>query len=93
MVRIKHRYLLVNILYPHGSDAAKAPKDKQNVAPDTVKFHQPTSDQLTSPLILSMIRRAVVDLFGDYGAGMIASSLRGTRASLLGTSVIFSVLS
>lgn len=82
-MRIKHRYLLVNILYPQGSKAVTTPKDKQNSVPDTVDLHQPTSDELTSQLIISMVRRGVVELFGDYGAGMIANGLKGRRDSNL----------
>ncbi|KAI9667643.1 MAG: hypothetical protein M1821_000460 [Bathelium mastoideum] len=76
MVRIKHRYLLVNILYPNGPTAAKASKEKRDAAPDTLQIHHPTSDGLTIQLILSMIRRGVGELFGDYGAGMIGGSLK-----------------
>ncbi|KAI1430697.1 Rpp14 family protein [Xylaria sp. CBS 124048] len=64
MVRIKERYLLVNILYPTelGSRA--------NI-PDVVVLNQPTSDELTAPVLLRAIRAEVAALFGDYGSGSL----------------------
>jgi ribonuclease P/MRP protein subunit POP5 len=80
MVRIKERYLLVNILYPDqlsattkansGSSNAKV---KGSNVPDIVALHQPTSDKLTHGALLREIRAEVASLFGDYGAGAISS--------------------
>jgi hypothetical protein len=70
MVRIKNRYLLVNILYPElEKGLAKAS------VPDIVTFNQPTTDALTVQALLKGIRAAVSDLFGDYGSGATADSL------------------
>ena len=82
MVRIKHRYLLVNILYPDTTntpDAARA-KGGEDV-PYTVQFHQPSPDRLDGKLLMKMIRDGVSELFGDYGSGMIAGSLQGKPQS------------
>jgi hypothetical protein len=68
MVRIKNRYLLVNILYPELSTLASKP-------PDLIAFNAPTTSELTSHLLLKAIRDAILELFGDYGAGAVASSL------------------
>lgn len=75
MVRLKHRYLLVNILYPEAGaqNAIKAEDD----LPHIVQFHQPSSDQLTARVLLRIIRDGVAELFGDYGSGMISGSLLG----------------
>lgn len=73
MVRIKYRYLLVNILYPSPSTNAKP--DPQ--VPYIVQFRQPSSDRLDAKLFARTIRDGVVELFGDYGSGMIAASLQG----------------
>ncbi|KAI9713139.1 MAG: hypothetical protein M1820_001124 [Bogoriella megaspora] len=91
MVRIKHRYLLVNILYPSGSSAVKGPIDGQDVLPDTVKFYSPTSDGLTPQLIVDMVRRGAVELFGDYGAGVVAGSLRVMHFSPATSTIILRV--
>ncbi|KFX90642.1 hypothetical protein V490_06350 [Pseudogymnoascus sp. VKM F-3557] len=69
MVRLKNRYLLVNILYP---ESAALPSSK---VPDVVAFNQPTTDDLTPQLLIKAIREAVLELFGDYGSGAIAGSL------------------
>lgn len=69
MVRLKNRYLLVNILYPELT-ALPTPG-----IPDLVAFNQPTTDELKPQLLLKAIRDAVLELFGDYGAGVIAGSL------------------
>lgn len=78
MVRIKHRYLLINILYPVG----QATQLKVSAAglPDLVHFHQPTSTNFSHDMLRRLIRDGVTELFGDYGAGMIAGSLKGTCA-------------
>lgn len=78
MVRVKHRYLLVNILYPDPNvQNVRILKDAANDIPYSVRFRHPSSDQLTARLLAQVIRDGVVDLFGDYGAGKIAGSLQG----------------
>jgi hypothetical protein len=71
MVRIKYRYLLVNILYP---ELEKIPSQTQ--VPDVVVFNQPTSGALTPYPLLKAIEAEVQKLFGDYGAGTIKASLQ-----------------
>lgn len=63
MVRIKERYLLVNILYP--SELGTKPD-----VPDLVVLNQPTADALTPGALLRGLRAEIADLFGDYGSGM-----------------------
>lgn len=77
MVRLKHRYLLVNFLYPSPSITPSKPA---TALPDAVQFHQPSSDKLTAGFLLKIIREGVADLFGDYGAGMTGSTLAGKSA-------------
>lgn len=71
MVRVKHRYLVVNFLYPEPTTKSKSP------LPDLVQIHSPTPDALKQGFIVRMIRDGVEELFGDYGAGMISSGLKG----------------
>lgn len=79
MVRLKHRYLLANILYPDVKDnKISKPLKGAEEAPYTVQFHKPSSDRLDGRLLLQMIRNGVSELFGDYGSGMVASSVQGT---------------
>ncbi|KAG9542960.1 hypothetical protein KCU61_g2328, partial [Aureobasidium melanogenum] len=74
MVRLKHRYLLVNILYPD-SDTPTKSTTRDGQVPDVVSFRRPSSDKLNAQLLARIIRDGVAELFGDYGSGMIASSL------------------
>ncbi|KAF2459107.1 Rpp14/Pop5 family-domain-containing protein [Lineolata rhizophorae] len=77
MVRVKHRYLLVNILYPKRSTRSKnAAGESHQQQPDVLRFLQPSPDTLTSLLLLRAIRESIVENFGDYGAGITSASLR-----------------
>lgn len=78
MVRIKHRYLLINILYPIEADDAKQSSLKvKDELPWTVRFRQPSQDTFNAKLLTTLIRKELEDLFGDYGSGMTAGSLVG----------------
>ncbi|KAF5025827.1 hypothetical protein F66182_2160 [Fusarium sp. NRRL 66182] len=68
MVRIKERYLLVNIVYP--PDPAKAASAN---LPDFVLHHQPTIEKLTPGALIKGIRAEVASLYGDYGSGALMS--------------------
>jgi ribonuclease P/MRP protein subunit POP5 len=72
MVRIKERYLLVNIVYP--PDPARAAKEN---LPDCLLHHQPTIDKLTPQALIKAIKAEAALLFGDYGSGAFASNLWG----------------
>ena len=76
MVRIKERYLLVNILYPEDAHEQGKAKPRAKV-PDFVAFNQPTTDALSSSGLSKAIRAEVATLFGDYGAGAVERSLMG----------------
>lgn len=72
MVRLKDRYLLVNIIYtdvPPG--LAKGP------VPDLLLYNQPTTNELRPQQLLKGIRSEVAALFGDCGSGAIDRSLQG----------------
>ncbi|KPM43617.1 hypothetical protein AK830_g2970 [Neonectria ditissima] len=77
MVRIKERYLLVNIVY--APDPARAAKDK---LPNVVVHRQPTLERLTPQALLKGIRAEVASLFGDYGSGALGGSLSVKYLSL-----------
>jgi ribonuclease P/MRP protein subunit POP5 len=74
MVRLKNRYLLVNILYP---GLEKGP-EKTSV-PDIVTFNQPTTGALDARSLLKGLRAEVQNIFGDYGSGAISDSLSGAQ--------------
>ena len=71
MVRLKNRYLLVNILYPE----LESRKQNNSPIPDTVLFNQPTTDALTLQILTRALRAEVLNLFGDYGSGAVSESI------------------
>ncbi|EME78683.1 uncharacterized protein MYCFIDRAFT_18996, partial [Pseudocercospora fijiensis CIRAD86] len=73
MVRIKHRYLLMHVLYPQDASTAK---HQDETVPWSVKFRRASSDRFEAGLILRVVRNGVAELFGDYGAGMVSGSLK-----------------
>ncbi|KAK6437763.1 RNA-binding protein pop5 [Oleoguttula sp. CCFEE 5521] len=77
MVRIKHRYLLVNILYPDEKTRNVHHRDptSKEAAPYALEFRQPSPDALNAKLLARMVRDSVAELFGDYGSGMVSGSL------------------
>jgi len=76
MVRLKHRYLLVNILYPDVKTSTAKLSAITDV-PYNVQFRQPSADQLDARMLLRLIRDGVAELFGDYGSGKVSGSLQG----------------
>jgi ribonuclease P/MRP protein subunit POP5 len=73
MVRVKNRYLVVNFLYP-STNTSSASKD---ALPQLLQLHQPTPDGFHTGKLLGTIRDGITELFGDYGMGMVSSSLKG----------------
>ncbi|KAL4943754.1 Rpp14/Pop5 family-domain-containing protein [Aspergillus oleicola] len=74
MVRVKHRYLLLEILYPDPSSAPSSTsknKNSNNGQQSQLRIHAPTSDALTPSLLAKMVRDEVADLFGDWGVGRL----------------------
>lgn len=75
MVRLKQRYLLLDILYPdpsswpspHSSTTAAAKKTSDA----HLRIHAPTADTLSPGLLAKMIREQVSELFGDWGVGRL----------------------
>ncbi|RMX88470.1 hypothetical protein D0869_01601 [Hortaea werneckii] len=78
MVRLKHRYLLVNILYPDPktTNVRIATETADQNAPYSLQFRQPSSQQLNIKILLRIIRDGVAELFGDYGSGKVAGTLQ-----------------
>ncbi|KAK5692964.1 RNA-binding protein pop5 [Elasticomyces elasticus] len=77
MVRIKHRYLLINILYPDPKSTSGRPATKPgDEVPYTVQFRRPSPDRMDGGVLTRLIRDGVAELFGDYGSGKVAGSLQ-----------------
>ncbi|KAH8678880.1 Rpp14/Pop5 family-domain-containing protein [Tricladium varicosporioides] len=71
MVRLKNRYLLVNILYPEIDDA-----QSKSIVPDLIAINQPTTNALTQHTLLKHLRLQISELFGDYGSGAVSDNLQ-----------------
>ncbi|KAL4882623.1 Rpp14/Pop5 family-domain-containing protein [Aspergillus karnatakaensis] len=73
MVRVKHRYLLIDILYPESSSSPRSTsrKNKNNAEQAQLRIHAPTSDALTPSLLAKMVRDEVAEIFGDWGVGRL----------------------
>ncbi|CAG7951405.1 unnamed protein product [Penicillium olsonii] len=72
MVRLKSRYLLMDILYPDPSTwpatLSSAPHNP------SLAIHSPTSDALTAGFLAKMIRESVAELYGDWGIGKLGGA-------------------
>ncbi|KAF4256689.1 hypothetical protein KXW98_003963 [Aspergillus fumigatus] len=74
MVRVKHRYLLLDILYPERSSWPTSSTSKTKLpsqADAQLRIHSPTSDALTPALLAKMVREEVAEIFGDWGVGRL----------------------
>jgi len=72
MVRLKDRYLLVNIIY------TDVPSGQSNgPVSDLLLYNQPTASELKPQHLLKAIRGQVNALFGDCGSGAVDRSLQG----------------
>ncbi|KAI8050549.1 Rpp14/Pop5 family-domain-containing protein [Syncephalis plumigaleata] len=65
MVRIKHRYILFEILYAPPQDSAKP-----------LSALSPSPDRLSTREILDHIQQTIETNFGDYGTGMVNRRLQ-----------------
>ncbi|KAF2742268.1 hypothetical protein M011DRAFT_412978 [Sporormia fimetaria CBS 119925] len=85
MVRLKNRYLVVNYLYPNGN-GQQTGKDS---LPGALTFHQPTPDEFHQGKLLRAIQENVQELFGEYGMGMVSTSLKiNYHSTATSTSII-----
>ncbi|KAJ5770145.1 uncharacterized protein N7511_002196 [Penicillium nucicola] len=72
MVRLKSRYLLIDILYPDPKTWPTTNSSKpQN---PTLSIHAPTSDTLTPGFLAKMVRETVSELYGDWGVGKLGGA-------------------
>lgn len=70
MVRLKQRYLLVNILYPPRNPSSS------DVATNMISFQAPTPGHITAGAFVAHLRNQITLLFGDFGLGASLSSLK-----------------
>ncbi|KIW00494.1 uncharacterized protein PV09_08015 [Verruconis gallopava] len=89
MVRLKHRYLLVNILYPsNGSVLVHAQDEEVN---NFLRIHAPSPPKFDERSLVMLIRNSVSEMFGDYGVGKVSGSLKVVYFSAATSSAIIRV--
>jgi ribonuclease P/MRP protein subunit POP5 len=85
MVRLKSRYLLIDILYP---DPKTWPTSNPSKPPNPqLAIHAPTSDTLTPGFLAKMVRETVSELYGDWGVGKLGGASAGGLNSMLHTHI------
>ncbi|MCJ1341571.1 hypothetical protein MMC09_006867 [Bachmanniomyces sp. S44760] len=81
MVRIKHRYLLLNILSPSTSTPISS---SQSSLPTLLTTRPPLPPHITPQLLLRLIREGIAELYGDYGMGIAGSGgLAATSTAII----------
>lgn len=86
MVRLKNRYLLIDILYPDPATwPSTTPKSTSISTSAQLAIHSPTSDALTPGLLAKMIREEVSELYGDCGVGKLGGATAGGLNGRLNT--------
>lgn len=84
MVRLKNRYLLLDILYPDSSTWPSPESVSNGPHAAQLAIHAPTSDALTPGLLAKMIREEVGEMYGDWGVGKLGgASATGVQGRLL----------
>ncbi|PYI31991.1 hypothetical protein BP00DRAFT_425255 [Aspergillus indologenus CBS 114.80] len=87
MVRIKHRYLLLDILYPDPTTWPRKSVSSSSSTPQ-LQIHAPTSDALTPSLLAKLVREQVAELFGDWGVGRLGGAGAGGVSGMFSPSPI-----
>ncbi|KAK2810994.1 hypothetical protein FQN50_002587 [Emmonsiellopsis sp. PD_5] len=86
MVRFKHRYLLIDILYPPSptsfASTAKSKSKSKSTSIDTqtrthLAIHHPTPDTLTPQALARAVRESVEEMYGDWGVGRLGGAGAG----------------
>ncbi|KAK2754801.1 hypothetical protein FQN54_006694 [Arachnomyces sp. PD_36] len=77
MVRLKHRYLLLQILYPPSASPTLLKGAEKNAKEYTLELHRPTPDTLTPALLARAVKDVVGEMYGDWGVGKLGGSSAG----------------
>lgn len=70
MVRVKHRYILGNILFPQETASDKT-------VPDVVSFRKPCPPGFDSHHLRRVLISSILDTFGEYGGGTATPGILG----------------
>lgn len=90
MVRIKHRYLVVRILYP-ATQATVSKSIVNHSNQDLLDLYRPSPQSLDTHNLFRLIRTSIEYMYGDYGVGLVLPSLKITYFSSATSTAIFRV--
>lgn len=76
MVRVKHRYILFEIIYPPASNTEALPTDTNEATQFTssesnalLTLHRASPSNINHKTILHAIRKSLQEYYGDFGSG------------------------
>ena len=69
MVRLKHRYLLLNILYPAANKTTTS-------TTSAICFRSPTPDHIHAGRLVDIVKIQITLLYGDFGLGISLGTLK-----------------
>lgn len=80
MVRLKHRYILFEILYPPSTDTSKTPRDDfvsycNSQIDSLVVLHQSSPGTINQRTLTNCIKNMILDVYGDFGLGEVGMSV------------------
>lgn len=75
MVRLKHRYLVLNLLYPSPTPSTTLLTTPSSLLSPLLTLHAPTPPSFDARALLALLRTTLFTLFGDLGAGPVSASL------------------
>lgn len=90
MVRIKHRYLVVRILYP-ATQATVSKSIVNHSNQDFLNLNRPSPQSLDTRNLFRLIRTSIGYMYGDYGVGLVLPSLKITYFSSATSTAILRV--
>ena len=74
MVRIKHRYLVVRFLYP--ATQSQRSKTTNDSTRNLLNLYRPSPQSFDTRSLVRLIKNSVEYMYGDYGLGLVAPSLK-----------------
>jgi ribonuclease P/MRP protein subunit POP5 len=77
MVRFKHRYLLVHLIFPNSLDNPLSPSSSSSGA------ERPLPPTLNEAGLISLLRESLSVNFGDVGAGEVGGTFTSESSRLL----------
>lgn len=75
MVRLKHRYILFDVLYPPSRGTKEFANFSSSSQTALLSLHRMSPSGIDQKVILQAIRKVIQDQYGEYGSGLAGSSI------------------